>query len=80
MEGFKGDLVLSKFLIEAKSTVADSLSLKFDWLAKINREARSVNKRPALTVSFTTGNGQAIPNGEWVLIPMALFKEIVDDA
>ncbi|QIG66698.1 hypothetical protein EVB27_028 [Rhizobium phage RHph_TM16] len=79
IEGMKGDFKVKDFLFEHKSTKNDSLGLKFDWLAKINREARSTNKRPILSVEFTTEGGQPIPNGQWALVPMAWLKEVIDD-
>jgi hypothetical protein len=79
IEGMKGDFRVKDFLFEHKSTKNDSLGLKFDWLAKISKEALFTNKRPILSISFTTESGHSIPNGDWCLVPMALMKEIVDD-
>jgi len=74
--GAKGDVVLPTFLLEAKSTTANSMVLKLDWLAKIHNEARSLSKEPALAVSFTTGDGKPVKNGAWVLMTEAMFKEL----
>lgn len=74
--GFKGDMETDKFLIEAKSTVNGSMSLKHEWLAKISREARLDDKLPALAVSFTKGDGNPFPSGQWVCIPLNVFKEM----
>ena len=79
MEGFKGDLQLKNFLIEAKSTTGLSIGVKFDWLVKIAKEARQTGKTPVLAISFVKGSGDPEPNGEWAMIPMSLFKEIVGD-
>ena len=78
MLGAKGDIDLGPVLLEAKSTISDSLALKFDWLAKIADEARRVGKTPALAVSFVSGRGVPFPDGEWVMLPRDVFKEIVD--
>ena len=79
MTGFKGDIQRGEFLIEAKSTKNDSLGVKFEWLAKINQEARQAkNKRPALTISFTTEAGQALPNGDWICMRMSDFIELTE--
>jgi Holliday junction resolvase len=75
MEGAKGDIDLSSYLVEAKSTTGHSIGLKHEWLSKIAHEARNVGKNPAVTLSFTHGNGRPVPEGEWVAIPMWLFKE-----
>lgn len=80
VEGFKGDLSMKDFLAECKSTQNGSMSLKFDWLVKISKEARDTRRRPLMMISFTTEGGRAVPNGDWVMMPLALFKEIVEDA
>lgn len=79
LDGAKGDMALGCFLIENKSTVQGRIGLKFDWLAKIAREARTLGKRPALALSFTTGDGRPIVDGKWVLIPEHVFDELVKD-
>jgi len=78
MLGAKGDIDLGSVLLEAKSTISDSLSLKFDWLAKISDEARRFGKTPALAISFVSGRGVAFPDGEWVMLPRDVFQEILD--
>jgi hypothetical protein len=76
LSGAKGDVVLPAVLLEAKSTVNDSLSLKLDWLVKIAGEARAVGKDPALAVTFTTGDGRPRAGGSWVLISERRFREM----
>lgn len=75
MPGAKGDISFDRILLEAKATTKDSLSVKFEWLAKITREARSENKVPALSVSFVKEDGTAVDNGDWVLVPGWFFKD-----
>lgn len=76
IEGHKGDFELGDFLMEAKSTVGDSLGVKFDWLVKIKKEARSKGKSPALTISFVNEQGRPYPNGEWVAVPLDVFERL----
>ncbi len=78
MVGAKGDVMLPAMLMEAKSTVRDSLALKLDWLAKIAGEARAQGKVPALAVVFATGDGRPRPDGAWVLMPEAAFRELTE--
>jgi len=78
VEGAKGDIVLDDFLVEAKSTIKNSISLKLDWLLKITGEARKVGKTPALAITFTTGNGRPVHNGRYVIIREDDFKELID--
>jgi hypothetical protein len=79
MDGFKGDITLNKFLLEAKSTTNDSMGLKFEWLVKIAKEAQQIGKHPALSVSFVKGSGEALPRGDWVMIPATLFRELTGE-
>jgi hypothetical protein len=74
LQGAKGDMEAGQALIEAKSTVHSSIKLELAWLAKIAREARA-----ALTLSFTTGDGRPVPNGQWVCIPLHEWVMIKGD-
>lgn len=78
MDGAKGDIDLGDFLVEAKSTTGKSIGVKFEWLAKIGREARREGKTPALTVTFVTEDGRSVTDGEWCLVPMYVFREIME--
>ena len=75
MEGAKGDIDLGSILLEAKSTVKDSIKVQIEWLAKISREARSEGKKPAVTLSFSHPNGQPRVDGQWVLVPLHYWNE-----
>ena len=76
MAGAKGDVELPGVLLEAKSTTADSMSLKLDWLAKIAAEARAAGKQPALAVTFVTGDGRPRPNGSWIMVSEQAWREL----
>jgi len=81
MPGDKGDFDLEagehySFKGECKATRNESMSLKLSWLHKIRLEALEVNKLPCLTVSFVTPTGEAKDNGDWVLVPARVFKEV----
>ncbi|MCL4743814.1 MAG: hypothetical protein KJZ83_00215 [Burkholderiaceae bacterium] len=77
MEGAKGDMDLGTVLLEAKSTTQVSMAVKLDWLAKISKEARSEGKMPALSVSFVKPDGTPLLDGEWVMVPLHKFKEML---
>jgi hypothetical protein len=70
---------LPGYKIEAKSTVGDSIGLKHAFLGKIAHEARMHTRRPALTLSFTTGDGRPVKDGEWVCIPLKDWVELVGE-
>lgn len=74
----KGDMQLGEFLLEAKSTIHNSITLDRDFFIKIAHEAKYKGKNPALTVSFVTGDGSAKCDGEWVCIPMNLFSMLIN--
>ena len=77
LPGSKGDIDLGAFLLEAKSTTQESMILKMGWLLKIAREAKSEGKCPALSISFVNQDGQPFFEGEWVLVPLYKFKELL---
>jgi hypothetical protein len=76
MLGAKGDLDLGNVLMEAKSTIKDSMTLHFDWLMKIEGEARRMGKTPALAISFVKCSGGVWPGGDWVMIPVETAVEL----
>lgn len=78
MQSAKGDIELPEFLVEAKSTVKDSISIKREWLKKIGQEALGVNKYPAVSITFTTEDGTARHRGSWVMITQDMFRELTD--
>ena len=77
-EGHKGDVLLDNVLIENKSTIHDSITIQLEYLLKIYQEALELNKRPALTIQFTTMTGLSAKRGRWVMIPEAHFQELID--
>jgi hypothetical protein len=79
MTGAKGDIDLGDVLMEAKSTITDSLTVHFAWLAKIEGEALRAGKKPALGISFTKMSGASWPGGDWVCVPLADFLELMNE-
>lgn len=79
-DGLKSDGLLSvgdmDFRIECKATRKESIRLQYSWLRKIRDEAMETGKTPLLTISFTLGDGTKKTAGDWVMMPMRLFKEI----
>jgi hypothetical protein len=67
--GAKGDIMLSEYLVENKSTEHKSISIKLEWLEKISVEAREESKIPALAIQFVDKAGNSKRNARWVLIP-----------
>jgi len=76
MQGAKGDIRRPGFLIENKSTLNESFSIKLQVLAKIAQEAQQDRKNPALAIQFITGNGRPQAFGAWVAVPETLFREM----
>lgn len=81
--GDKGDVSVKRdahqFLIEAKSTKFDSISLKLQWLLKIKQEALESCCDPAIAINFTNDHGVLIKDGSWILISEKKFKEMIGD-
>lgn len=78
VEGAKGDIMLTDFLVENKATEHRSISIKLDWLDKISREAREEGKAPALSFQFVDKQGHSVRGGRWVMIPEDEFKEMTE--
>lgn len=82
MRGAKGDFHVRgnvDLMMEAKSTVNGSLSVDLGWLVKVSEEAMAVGKLPALTMSFVRPDGKSKPHGDWVAVPLHVFKELLGD-
>lgn len=79
MDSAKGDMVHREFLIEAKSTVNKSLSVKLEWLEKVTQESLETGKTPALSIRFTDNDGKALRCGDWVAVPRYVYEEIAND-
>ena len=73
----KGDMSRDDFLIEAKSTVANTMQLELHWLLKIEQEARATGRKPAIAITFTHGSGKPVRDGRWIAIPEELFAELI---
>lgn len=72
----KSDGYDSQFQYENKSTVHKSYSLKLSVFAKIRKEALDVQRHPVLTLSFVTGSGVSVPDGDFVIISRDLFDSL----
>ena len=75
----KGDVKVSGFLIEAKSTVNKSMSVKLDWLNKIVNEAIMTDREPGFSIRFTNDRGDVMQNGDWVAVPRRVWEDLVED-
>lgn len=62
----KGDVTTQEFVIESKLTESNTLSIPKSVLTKIQAEAFSVGKEPALVVN--------VGGSRWVCIRMDLFE------
>ncbi len=80
LDGAKGDMLVHEFLLESKSTVNASLSVKYDYLCKIAQEAAEQTHYPALLIQFVTPRGRIKDDGGWVMVPERLFKRIAQVA
>lgn len=77
----KGDMRLDrnehKFLIEAKSTQKETLSVDLGWLTKIVTEAMEKANTPAIVLSFTDTTGRGRRNGDWIAFPLWVLEQLL---
>jgi len=73
--GFKGDVVLADFEIEAKRTANRSISLKMEWLIRMAVGAFAHGKKPAIQIQFDSLN--TVCDNKWILIEQSVFKELL---
>ena len=75
----EGQPVYKPFLIECKFTNDRSMSVKLDWIRKIEEEAASENKTPAINLLWQPKNELKSDFGycnDWVAIPREVFERI----
>lgn len=72
----KGDIKSKELLIEAKRTDKDSMSVKKEWLIKINAEAAAYNRIPGLSLEFD--NMPNLVPKDWIAIPAKELKYLID--
>lgn len=75
LPGLKSDVVSSKFKVECKTTQNSSLSIKAEWLQKIDYEAQTSGLRPALAIRF-----ERMPvsvGKDWVVISLDSLVELI---
>lgn len=70
------DGVKGKYLIEVKSTMNDSISIKRKWLDELEENAMLRGKIPALIVVFQNFMKTAVSAQEWVAVPLKDFEKI----
>jgi len=75
-ERFKSDATSKHFQCEAKQTQNKSMTLKLEWLIKIDKEADAVSKYPLIDIEFLNAPPRA-PK-EWVAVPDYVFKILYD--
>lgn len=65
------------FLVECKQTIHASLSVKWSWLTKINREANAVQKEPALAIEIQGGKDDLLCDRDWIMIPARTMERLL---
>lgn len=73
--GGKGDVKHDLVLVECKTTLKKSISIKKEYLVKITLEAEDIRKTPAVVISF-----EGMPRGverDWALVPLPVAREIL---
>lgn len=70
-----GDVVTDLFLIEAKRTDKKSLSIKGEWLTKIEGQAARLGKYPALAIEI--GDRLVLDDQDWIAMPRRVFDALL---
>lgn len=65
------------FLVECKQTKHGSLSVKWDWLSKITKEAMAVECEPALSVEIKGGKECHLTDRDWIMLPARVLEELI---
>lgn len=80
LAGAKGDIKLDSsgysFLMENKTSMGESFSMKQGIMHKIYQEALETNRTPALAIQFVRPNGQSEKRDRWVCLPESIFNEL----
>lgn len=74
--GIPNDGIKGKYLIEVKSTVRGSLSVKREWLEALDESALLRSKTGALIVVFNNATRALLGCQEWVAIPLSAFERM----
>lgn len=79
LDGCKGDVEFTtqhhEFLIENKTTMDQSFSIKLEVLLKLYQEALETTKVPALAFQFVNEGGHSEKRERWIAVPEAFFHE-----
>lgn len=73
--GMPQDGIKGKFLIQIKSTIKKSISVKREWLDSLTEDSIMRDKIPTLIVRFDD-DGTIIAPEDWVAIPLSDFERI----
>lgn len=68
------DIKTPEFMFEHKRTIAESMSVKKEWLLKVAEGARRSGKDPGLIVTFEQAPEKPI---EWVMIPLDVLERLL---
>jgi len=69
-----GDVMLADFLIDAKRTDAKSIRLEAEMFTKIQLEADSVGKDPALAIELQ--GLTPLTEKDWIVMPKSIFLRL----
>jgi len=72
--GLSADVSCKKLLIEAKRTDKKSISIKGDWLLKLEAEADLAGRVPCLCVEI--GGMKKLGTKEWAMVPMEYLAKV----
>jgi hypothetical protein len=74
-KGIKGDVWKRGKMYEAKTTQGRQITVKMDWLQKLETEAWSAGKEPVFVFGF---EGHKLTNTNWGAVPLERLEELFD--
>lgn len=78
--GMPNDGIKGKYLIEIKSTVKKSISIKREWFESLDENAMFTGKTGALILVFDAERQTvSMPYEEWVAVPLGVFERLTND-
>lgn len=74
----KGDIDYGDLLIDSKSTIHESISLKREMLKKITKEGEGKGMVGVILLQFVNPDGTNKPNGSWCVMPEFMMRRLME--
>lgn len=83
MASVKGDVVKKTdthtLMLENKTTIGASISIKQEYLRKVYQEALETNRTPALSFQFVNLQGHSDKRDRWIALPEHILMQLLGE-